>query len=58
MKFYSTSQLEPAMGNAQLGGQPATPQRGWPDFEKAKDVVERELADGPACSVTGSPPPM
>ena len=44
---YSTSQLEPAMGDALLGGQPATPQRGWTDFETAKDVVERELGDGP-----------
>lgn len=44
---YSTSQLEPAMGDALLGGPAATAQRGWTDFETAKDVVERELGDGP-----------
>lgn len=47
LMVYSTSQLEPAMGDALLGGQPVTPQRGWTDFETAKDVVERELGDGP-----------
>ena len=47
LMVYSTSQLEPAMGDALLGGQPATPQRGWTDFETAKDVVEGELGDGP-----------
>ena len=36
---YSTSQLEPAMGDALLGTQ-WLPQRGWTDFETAKDVVE------------------
>ncbi len=43
---YSTSQLEPAMGDTLLKVQPL-PQRGWTDFETAKDVVEGELADGP-----------
>jgi glutathione S-transferase len=47
LMVYSTSQLEPAMGDALLGGQPATPQRGWTDFDTAKDVVEGELGDGP-----------
>jgi glutathione S-transferase len=43
---YSTAQLEPAMGDSllRLGHHPA---RGWTDFEQAKDVVERELGDGP-----------
>jgi glutathione S-transferase len=35
------------MGDALLGGQPATPQRGWTDFETAKGVIEGELGDGP-----------
>ena len=47
LMVYSTSQIEPALSDALLGSQPATPQRGWTDFETAKDVVERELGDGP-----------
>jgi glutathione S-transferase len=47
LMVYSTSQLEPAMGDALVGGQPATMQRGWTDFETAKDVIEGELGDGP-----------
>jgi glutathione S-transferase len=43
---YSTSQLEPAMGDALLKVQ-ALPQRGWSDFETVKDVIEGELGDGP-----------
>jgi glutathione S-transferase len=43
---YSTSQLEPAMGDTLLKVQPL-PQRGWTDFETAKDVIEGELGDGP-----------
>jgi len=46
LMVYSTSQLEPAMGDALLGGQPATPQRGWTDFETVKNVIEGELGDG------------
>ena len=46
LMVYSTSQLEPAMGDALLGTQ-WLPQRGWTDFETAKDVVESELGDGP-----------
>jgi glutathione S-transferase len=46
LMVYSTSQLEPAMGDALLK-QPHLPSRGWTDFEAAKDVVERELGDGP-----------
>ena len=46
LMVYSTSQLEPAMGDALPGGQ-TTPQRGWTDFETAKDVVEGELGGGP-----------
>ena len=44
---YSTSQLEPAMGDALLGGQTTTPQRGWTDFETARNVIEGELGNGP-----------
>ena len=43
---YSTSQLEPAMGDTLLKVQ-SLPQRGWTDFETAKNVVEGELGDGP-----------
>jgi len=43
---YSTSQLEPAMGDHILQI-PHHAQRGWTDFETAKQVVERELGDGP-----------
>jgi glutathione S-transferase len=46
LMVYSTSQLEPAMGDALLGAQ-WLPQRGWTDFETAKDVIEGELGDGP-----------
>jgi glutathione S-transferase len=46
LMVYSTSQLEPAMGDALLGAQ-WLPQRGWTDFETARDVIEGELGDGP-----------
>jgi glutathione S-transferase len=46
LMVYSTSQLEPAMGDALLK-QPTNPQRGWTDFETATTVIERELGDGP-----------
>jgi glutathione S-transferase len=45
LMVYSTSQLEPAMGDAMLGGQTA-PQRGWTDFETARNVIEGELGAG------------
>jgi glutathione S-transferase len=47
LMVYSTSQLEPAMGDALLGGQKTTPQRGWADFETVRNVIEGELGDGP-----------
>ncbi|HJU61468.1 MAG TPA: glutathione S-transferase family protein [Candidatus Binatia bacterium] len=47
LMVYSTSQLEPAMGDALLGGQTTAPQRGWTDFETARDVIEGELGNGP-----------
>jgi glutathione S-transferase len=46
LMVYSTSQLEPAMGDALLGAQ-WLPQRGWTDFETARDVIEGELGNGP-----------
>jgi glutathione S-transferase len=46
LMVYSTSQLEPAMGDALLGAQ-WLPQRGWSDFETTKDVIELELGAGP-----------
>jgi len=46
LMVYSTSQLEPALGDAMLGGQ-TSPQRGWPDFETARNVIEGELGEGP-----------
>jgi glutathione S-transferase len=47
LMVYSTSQLEPAMSDALLGGQAATPQRGWTDFGTARNVIEGELGEGP-----------
>ena len=46
LMVYSTSQLEPAMGDAMLGGQ-TSPQRGWTDFETARSVIEGELGNAP-----------
>lgn len=46
LMVYSTSQLEPAMGDELLNVQ-TLPQRGWTEFETAKDVVESELGNGP-----------
>jgi glutathione S-transferase len=45
LMVYSTSQLEPAMGDAMLGGQTSA-KRGWTDFETARNVIEGELGDG------------
>ena len=46
LMVYSTAQLEPAMGDALLNVQ-TLPQRGWTEFEAAKDVIESELGNGP-----------
>jgi glutathione S-transferase len=46
LMVYSTSQLEPAMGDALLELE-HKPQRGWTDFETVKDVIEGELGEGP-----------
>ncbi len=46
LMVYSTSQLEPAMGDVMLK-QATPPSRGWTDFEGVKDVLERELEPGP-----------
>jgi glutathione S-transferase len=46
LMVYSTSQLEPAMGDALLKAQ-SLPQRGWTDFETVKNVIEGELGNGP-----------
>lgn len=43
---YSTSQLEPAMGDALMKVE-TPPPRGWTDYETCVRVVERELGDGP-----------
>ena len=45
LMVYSTSQLEPAMGDALMGVE-TLPQRGWTDFETAHDVIEAELGNG------------
>ncbi len=42
---YSTSQLEPAMGDMLMGTETLA-QRGWTDFETVEDVIEGELGDG------------
>jgi len=47
LMVYSTSQLEPAMGDSLLKIRSNNRARGWTDFEAAKDAVERELGDGP-----------
>ncbi|RYF34189.1 MAG: glutathione S-transferase family protein [Comamonadaceae bacterium] len=46
LMVYSTSQLEPSMGD-ELFKLPTPPARGWNDFDAVKDVVERELGEGP-----------
>ena len=46
LMVYSTSQLEPAMGD-HLFKVETIPQRGWTDFATACDVVEREIGGGP-----------
>lgn len=46
LMVYSTSQLEPSMGDHLLN-LAHHPQRGWTDFATAKEVVERELGGGP-----------
>jgi glutathione S-transferase len=46
LMVYSTAQVEPALGDAILGGQTA-PQRGWADFETVRNVIEQELGKGP-----------
>lgn len=45
LMVYSTSQLEPAMGDALMGVE-TFPQRGWTEFEAVQDVIEGELGDG------------
>lgn len=46
LMVYSTSQLEPAMGDAIMSLE-TFDQRGWTDFETAQDVIEGELCGGP-----------
>jgi glutathione S-transferase len=46
LMVYSTSQLEPSMGDHMMKV-PTTAQRGWTDYEATLDAVERELGDGP-----------
>jgi glutathione S-transferase len=45
LMVYSTSQLEPALGDTMLGAQTSS-QRGWTDFETARNLIEGELGDG------------
>ena len=46
LMVYSTSQLEPAMGDMLMGTGTVTPQRGWTDFETVEDVIEGEMGNG------------
>jgi len=46
LMVYSTSQLEPAMGDHLIGVE-TNPMRGWTDFDTARDLLEGELGDGP-----------
>lgn len=45
LMVYSTSQLEPSMGDA-LMELDTHLSRGWTDFETVQDVIEHELGDG------------
>jgi glutathione S-transferase len=45
LMVYSTSQLEPAMGDAMMEVETFA-QRGWTDFESVQDAIEAELGDG------------
>lgn len=42
---YSTSQLEPVMGDMLMGTEAPTSQRGWTNFETVQNVIEGELGD-------------
>lgn len=44
LMVYSTSQLEPSMGDALLK-ENTSPSRGWTDFETTKTVIESELGE-------------
>ena len=44
--IYSTSQLEPSIGDVMLAEQTSA-QRGWADFEIARSVIAGELDNGP-----------
>jgi glutathione S-transferase len=46
LMVYSTSQLEPSMGDVRLKVE-TQPQRGWTDFPSAMNVIEQELGPGP-----------
>ncbi|MGJ7541969.1 glutathione S-transferase family protein [Variovorax sp. LT1R16] len=46
LMVYATAQLEPSMGDDLLK-LPTPAARGWNDFAIVKDVVERELGEGP-----------
>lgn len=43
---YSTSQLEPAMGDFRMKLETA-PQRGWNSYKEVKTALEQELGEGP-----------
>jgi glutathione S-transferase len=46
LMVYSTSQLEPSMGDRLMNVETSS-KRGWTDFDTALNVVERELGKGP-----------
>lgn len=46
LMVYSTSQLEPSMGDMLLKEKTA-PARGWTDYEATKAAIESELGEGP-----------
>lgn len=46
LMVYSTSQLEPSMGDVRLNV-PTQPQRGWTDYPSTLNVIEREVGQGP-----------
>lgn len=46
LMVYSTSQLEPSMGDA-LMSLPTQDSRGWTPYETSRRIIEEQLADGP-----------
>jgi len=46
LMVYATAQIEPSMGDQMLK-LPTSPARGWNDYAVVREVVEREIGNGP-----------